>query len=395
MPELTARDADSILKQASELIFSCGVGDAAEDLGRWVTMYGLAKMIVALRELGLPDNPTFIGSPDMTVTRNKERFIDGFGYGGLLSWGDGAQELIFLNCRPNACGYLLVGLQEQPDAGEFIKKCEALSREQFDWDIASGNHFILIGKIKYLEGVNPHYPYFCLIHAGSAYKSPNAYGPGLYLERSPELQSWAKTVETPWGNISFLRGEYALRYYDFYRLGERKAKEQRLNYAKQLFSDKIFVFGNYTHQGLWSMNEQLLGCFKHNARDESFPVALNPNTSAYLVKGLHNLRPAVIAENGWMDNATKHTVQRRLETANIVPHGGGYAFPQYEKVESIVEFGARRLYVLKLTDSENREVTEYPCSSYAYRDDSVIGRMWEYGLASPYAKLIPTLSLKL
>jgi hypothetical protein len=269
---MTKRDKDQILKQAEELIFPSGPTDSARKLAEAVTKYGLAKIIVALRELGYTKvNPSFIGAADMTVTRNEYRFKDGFGYGGLLSWGDGTQKLIVLNARPNACGFVCFGIEEYPDEEEFLKKCERLSTKEMNvdgvkqkWDITNGNHFLLLGRIKPLVPETQNLPpYFCIIHAGSAWKKPNQFGPGLYLEKSSQLQEWAREIKTPWGSIHVLLDEHAEAYYEFYRKGSQHAQKTREKYGEILFDDvNCQVLANHTHQGLWSMNELILGCSK-------------------------------------------------------------------------------------------------------------------------------------
>ncbi len=404
---MTDSDKQQILKKAKELIFPSGPHDSARTLAEVVTMYGLAKTIVVLKELGFENvSPSFIGAADMTITRNKERFEDGFGYGGMFSWGNGSSELIFLNARPNACGLVCFGMYDYPDEEKFLKKCEELSTIEMDiegvkqkWDITSGNHFILMGETKPLIPERMSLPpYFCIIHAGSAWKSPNQFGPGLYIERSEVLQSWAKKIKTPWGDMDVLLDEHAKEYYNFYKKGSEHAQKTRAKYGEILFDDmKYEVLCNHTHQGLWSMNDLVLGCQKWKpGEDEStlFPVTLNANTPAYLLEGMRNFNDAVIQIEGWNENAHRHGVYDRLHNANLMPHGGGYTLPQYDDVEKVVEIKGRRFYFMKLAHSGRTEVIEYPASGYSYRDDTVIKRIWELGMGKPAAKLIPRISLK-
>jgi hypothetical protein len=114
----------------------------------------------------------------------------------------------------------------------------------------------------------------------------------------------------------------------------------------------------------------------------------------YLLKGMPNFNAATIELENWKDRAVRHGIYDRLLTANLIPHGGGYALPQYEDVEKVVEFGGRRFFFMRLQDSGRCEVLEYPASSYRYRDRSVIERVWELGMGRPVAKLLPQLSLK-
>ncbi|GAI64685.1 unnamed protein product, partial [marine sediment metagenome] len=65
------------------------------------SIYGIAGIHYVQNLLGMEPNATFIFTPDMTITRNVGRWRSGFGYGGKISWGDGNNDLIILNTKPN------------------------------------------------------------------------------------------------------------------------------------------------------------------------------------------------------------------------------------------------------------------------------------------------------
>ena len=72
------------LERAKQHIFLCGVGDVAEQLCSANMAFGLAKIHLVEERLGLTSRAFFVGAPDATVTRNRQRWAHGFGYGGLL-----------------------------------------------------------------------------------------------------------------------------------------------------------------------------------------------------------------------------------------------------------------------------------------------------------------------
>lgn len=192
-------------------------------------------------------------------------------------------------------------------------------------------------------------------------------------------------------------GEYAKIYYEFYQKGSNHAQKTREKYGEILFDNiKYKLLCNHTHQGLWSMNDLLLGCQKWNIGDNDtlFPVTLNPNTPAYLLRGKQSFNSAVIKIENWEERANKYDLYDRLSNANILPHGGGYSLPQYDDVDKVVEIGTRRFFHMRLSRSGRTEVLEYPASSYSYRDRDVIQRVWELGMGTPVAKLLPRISLK-
>ena len=109
---MSIRERENALERASEFIFSMGLGDAAAEMSILNMRYGMAKMHWVLEDLGYPADATFIGTPDLTVTRNEQRWNAGIGYGGKLTWGPGDREVVFLDIKPNGCGMLVGGLQE-------------------------------------------------------------------------------------------------------------------------------------------------------------------------------------------------------------------------------------------------------------------------------------------
>ena len=81
-------DRKRLLKQAEEHIFSTGLDDSAARLSLSNMKYGLAKIHWVQRELGLEPDATFVAAPDLTVTRNVNRWKSGIGYGGQTPGGE-------------------------------------------------------------------------------------------------------------------------------------------------------------------------------------------------------------------------------------------------------------------------------------------------------------------
>ena len=119
---------DLRLGRARDLIFSTAEMDAAANLCIANMTYGLAKIHMVQESLGHPPDACFVGTPDMTITRNSGRWRAGIGYGGKLSWGDGNRDLLVMDVKPNTCGMLVVGLKERPDVVELtgrLHECTA------------------------------------------------------------------------------------------------------------------------------------------------------------------------------------------------------------------------------------------------------------------------------
>jgi len=146
--------------------------------------------------LGLPANATFISAPDLTVTRNTNRWRSGFGYGGSLTWGDGSSDLVILDLKPNACGMMVGGLEHLPPSHELLERLHDLLHEQVEidgvpirWDFGKSNHFIDLFRVEALADASLP-PYVFIMHlAGSELRADNPKGPGLYWDQSAALQA--------------------------------------------------------------------------------------------------------------------------------------------------------------------------------------------------------------
>ena len=116
-----------LLSRSKQFIFSTAIEDSASKLSRINFRYGLAKMHLVQSYLGMDPTATFIAAPDCTITRNIERWRNGIGYGGKITWGDNTDPIVFVDTMPNACGMLVGSLNEIPDPIELIQKVHELN----------------------------------------------------------------------------------------------------------------------------------------------------------------------------------------------------------------------------------------------------------------------------
>ena len=123
---------EEYLSRAKEHLFMTGINDSATKLCSANMTYGIAKIQFLQEKLGLNPDATFISTPDATITRNVERWKNGFSYGGKIEWGDDALELIILDVLPNACGMLVGGLEKPPEIENLIDKVTKLSAKTSD-----------------------------------------------------------------------------------------------------------------------------------------------------------------------------------------------------------------------------------------------------------------------
>jgi hypothetical protein len=352
-------------------------------------------------ELGMEPNASFISGPDETISRNRVRWQDGFGYGGKVSWGNGYDKIIVLNVMVNACGMILGGLKEEPDIKELIKNLRALHAEEtyiddikIDWDLGKSNHFIDIFKVKATSNENfPEYAF--IIHAGAPeIKGDNARGPGLYYRKSKLLQDLYKEMKTPFDSIYYLEGKDADAYYEYFQFAKSFSKKRREYAANALFKN-YNIISSTMHQTLPNMNEILLGT--HDVSDaDYFPVTLKADRPAFIMKPRPNLSDRVIEFLDFRKRGEKLGLMENLKNANILPHGGGYTFPFLTKVDNVFEIEDTRYFVLSLLKSKSKKVVaDLREIQYKYRDEKVIERTLELELGQVVARLQPMFVFKI
>ncbi len=368
---MTDTEKQRRLATAREHIFSTATIDAAADLCLANMTYGIAKIHYAQEHLGLAPDASFIGTPDMTITRNSGRWRAGIGYGGKLAWGDGSQDLLVLDVKPNTCGMLVGGLPERPDSLALTERLHDLHNEQLvldgvpiKWDFGTGNHFVDAGALP---------PYVFVIHAsGAELRGQTAHGPGLYWDDSATWDEQCDILETPWGPLR--RREMA---------------------GKALFGD-FETIANINHQGLTNPNEILLGCQSTSVPDtQLLPIMVRADRPAFLMKGLPNFDDAALDALGLRERADRLGLTQRLAGANIIPHGAGYSLPHLSRVRRVMEMNGTRYFELeRLNQTDTQIISEPKDLTCGYRDEAVVHRTVECRMGTVAARLEPLFVLK-
>ncbi|MDQ4075946.1 MAG: hypothetical protein M3220_06835 [Chloroflexota bacterium] len=394
-------DSEARLQRAEEHIFSTALLDSGARLGLANMCYGLAKIHWVQEQMGLPANATYVAAPDCTVTRNRTRWRSGFGYGGILTWGEGDQDLIILDSKPNACGMIVGGLDEVPPMKDLIKRVHELGHDNveidgvpIEWDFGLSNHFIDLFRIEPLVDVDLP-PYAFMMHfAGDELRGETSFGPGLYWDKSPALRERMRLFDTPFGPLRVLTRDDARGYYEFYQKVESFVHKRRLYAADRLF-DTYELINNDTHQGLTNPNQLLLGCYSFTDSNRLYAIGLRPDLPAYLVRGKPSLSQETIENLGFEKRAQRLEVYDRLTSANVLPHGGGYAYPDILGVADVYQIDGERYFEVDFANGRGRQVISAVRDlPYEYRGRKVVLRAVELGLAELVARLMPEYILK-
>lgn len=404
--EVSSLDKKDLLARAKQYIFSTGLNDGTSKLCKANMKYGLAQFHIIQEKYGLEPNATFISSPDETISRNAYRWNSGLGYGGRLIWGKGNDKLVFLNTKPNHCGILVGGLEKLPEIYDIIEGIDAIKSKilyyddiKIDWDYGISNHFINCFETKNLSASDLP-PYMFMIHGSAPEFRDDTYGVGLYIDKSKTLKSLASEENTVFGKQFILLDAEAKEYLEF----NNKALEFS-NMKRRIIADNLFhnyeIICNQPHQFLKDYNNMYLGC---NCTDlesdiikyDIFPTTLRADIAAYLFKGKKNFSETTLKNMKFIQRAEKLGLLDLLRTANVLPHGGGYSFPDIKKVRNVLEYKDQRYFECELrSDTERlkivRDVTNL---QFEYRGRSIALKTLQLDLGEMVARLNPIFSLK-
>jgi len=416
---------DQLLRRAEAHVFLCGVDDAAEQLCRANMSHGIAKIHHAERALGLSPRAAFFGAPDATVTRNIRRWRQGFGYGGQVRWDP---ELTVLDSKPNGCGMLVGALERAPEE-RLVRQAARAAREapqtldgvELQYDLGESNHFVDGLELEQvlchedLAGELPKHAF--IIHSsGHEHRPRSPLGPGLYFDESDELQRMATTMETPWGELHLLTGEDARAYHAFC------AAVQAFNLRRrQLFGELLFgphaTICNATHQGMREPGVFHLGSYwfdRHEpALDQApagpglagpgllpgscqgltrkgptlYPLTLGPDQPVYLIRPRPNLSAETLERLGWDERIDELGLREAAEGLDMLPHGGGYSYPQLARLARVESDGGRRTFWLDPRGGGAQvRVEDARQLPFAYRDLEVLDRIVDLDLGTPVAR---------
>lgn len=396
-----------LLNRAKQFIFSTGINDGASKLCKANMQYGLAQFHLIQERLGLDPRATFISSPDETISRNAFRWNSGLGYGGRLNWGNGNEKLIFLNVKPNHCGILVGGLDELPNAYEIIKQIDEVKANnlyhdniQINWDYGISNHFINCFETKNLSNLD-FPPYMFMVHGSAPEFRDDTHGIGLYIDKSKTLKTLATEENTLFGKQYILLGNKAAEYLEFNKKALEFANMKREIIANKLFGNNYKIVCNQPHQFLKDYNNMYLGsnCTDLTCdmiKNDIFPTTLRADTAAYLFKGKNNFSDTTLKNMDFIERGERLELLELLKSANLLPHGGGYSFPDIKKVRKVMEYKDQRYFecVLRSDTERVKIVRDVTNLQFEYRGRSIALKTLQLDLGDMVARLNPIFSLK-
>ncbi|WP_455139701.1 hypothetical protein [Candidatus Hodarchaeum mangrovi] len=398
---------ETLLLEAKNEIYTWATNDLTCLLAKEVMSIGLAKIKYFYRSLGEdPFNVITIFGPDGGITRNKERFNEGVGYGCLVA----TKDYIFPSLlHPNGCGYGFYKIHNLPSLKDIMIKIDKIKKngipigsEKGKWDVWKSNHFI---DFLFLDDL------YSNDQAIRSWLTPGNY---VLIHSSQQTQKdrlsmWSQndfiSFESPFGSVKGLPKEKIAEYFNFFQKMETFSKNKRTSIAKELFGEEnIEIISNPTHQGYFKENGfqvMRLGLSNslHQSGDKNlrlFPLGFNGYSFIYLYEGLRNIK-----KNHWtvkqLERAQSYGHEEFIQNANILPHGGGYKllYP-YSDVEKII-FNNKIFF--RLSNAPMKScliIQDIEALEYGYRGSNEILPMIErLELGKRIARFTPEIVIKL
>jgi hypothetical protein len=370
------------------------VDDSAGALASVNIQLGLAKMLATQQALGLPLDVSFVASPDLTIPRNRHKWQWGMAIGGKLQWGDGTQPLVFLDPQINTSTALVATIDQFPTLATLLDRIDHLRAQriaidgiEMEWDLGRDNHFLnLYQVVSATEDLGAEW--VVIVHGGEGeVKRPNALGWGLDVEQSAPLRERMHTIATPWGPTRVLTDEAAAEYYAGFLRYKAYSQQKRRVIAEELFPGGR-VISNELHHGYQNINTAVIGAYGFDEDHATIlPITLRADVPTYLVRGRPNIRPDLIPDE------VSPTLRQRIAGANLLPHGGGYTFPETTGLVEVLQRAGERYVVFGTPDDGRRVTADLTSIPFAYRGEVVMERVQKWDLASVVATLRPVHSI--
>ena len=108
---LKRKEFDERMSFAERYLFSLGLKDVAEEIGRENAKLFIANMHSIQEKLGYEKRAMVVGAPNFTFQTSSNKFRRGIPEGARFTWGDGAYDFVIADLEIDFCG-MLVGVVE-------------------------------------------------------------------------------------------------------------------------------------------------------------------------------------------------------------------------------------------------------------------------------------------
>ncbi len=382
---LKREEFDERMENAEKYLFSLGVGDPAEEVGRINAILYIAKMHYIQEKLGYKPHGMVIGAPDFTFQTSPPKFHASVPEGSKIIWGDGSYDLIFGDMEFDFCGMLVGAVENDPGLDGTLDIIHEMGKKNFEIDgkkidlknFSPGSHFLNVYEVENYEVLDLPKVVAVLHTAADEVRDPLLK---FVRKRAEEMQ-------TPFGVSYILQGDDAREYGKRCKYASDFSRRKRKLLFEEIFgSGKIIA--NHTHYDLTGPNEAIIGCDLVGKAGEVFVLTLSNSLPAYLVKGKMNISPEKIKEIVPSSGAVEEWVHEELRSANILPHGGGHKLNEVDSVAKVILYSDGKVIILrgKHNDGTSAYMDMYHIPR-GYRSEAILDRVQSLKLGDHYATL--------
>ncbi len=379
---LKKEEFDGRMKNAEKYLFSLGMGDPAEEVGRINAILYIAKMHYIQEKLGYRPRGMFIGAPDFTFQTSPHKFYASVPEGGKIIWGDGSYDLIPGEMEFDFCGMLVGAVKNDPDLEGILDTLHKMKEKNLEIDgrkiglrnFSPGSHFLNLYEVE--NQVLDLPKVVAVLHTSSdKMRDPLT---NFVRERAEEMQ-------TPFGKSFILQGDDAREYERRCKYASDFSRKKRKLLFEEIFGSNEII-ANHNHYELTGPNEAIIGCNIISKEGEVFVATLSDSLSAYLVKGKMNISPEKIREivsgpiEGW--------AYEKLRRANILPHGGGHKLNEVDGVAKVILYPDGKVIIPKCGSKNGTSAyVDMKEISRSYRSEAILSRVRSLELGDHYAAL--------
>ncbi len=375
---LKRKEFDERMSFAGKYLFSLGLKDVAEEIGRENAKWFIANMHSIQEKLGYEKRAMVVGAPNFTFQTSSNKFRRGIPEGARFRWGDSTYNLVIADLEIDFCGMLVGVVEDDLSLERILNTLHEMREKNYEIDNIKiersyfwpGGHFLKLYSVKNNKALD------LAKNVAVLHTSSNEMRNRL----RDFVRERAEEIETPFGTTRVLRGSDAREYEKRCKYASDFSKRKR-----QLLFEEIFdgeTVANNNHYDLKGLNEAIIGC---DVVDEGEVSVISLTDKAYLVKGKKNLSSEKI-EECFGSRSIEEWSHNYLLNLNIVSHGGGHELPGVDRLEKIIFYPEGRVFVLKC-GSRTEAYKDMWNIPRGYRVEGIVERVQSLGLANHYATL--------
>ncbi len=382
---LKREEFDRRMKNAEKYLFSLGVDDPAEEVGRINAILYIAKVHYIQEKLGYQPRGMFIGAPDFTFQTSPHKFYVSVPEGGKIIWGDGPYDLIFGEMEFDFCGMLVGAVRDKPDLEEILDIIHEMNEKNLEIDgrkiglrnFSTGSHFLNLYEVENHEVLGLPKVVAVLHTSSDEMRDPLI---NFVHERAKEMQ-------TPFGKSYILQGDDTREYEKRCKYASEFSKRKRKLLFEEIFGSNEIIM-NHNHYELTGPNEAIIGCNIIRKEGEVFVITLGDSLSAYLIKGKMNISSEKIKEIVPRPGAIEGWAYEELRKADIIPHGGGHKLNEVDSIAKVILYPDGKVIIPRCASKNGTSAyVDMKEISRGYRSGAILDRVRSLELGEPYATL--------